>query len=172
MHEASTQMICGFGEGAGGGIRTHKPVRAAVFETAAYTVPPRRRSIRSFRSTSSATDAGGSTTRLLVYRSCACPARGAVRRAIDARGVSKPYYRRCYISRKAGTAGHWSDAHHDRSYILPRSSRSWCAASSRQSEPRLILFLYTRPSPLYRRTHPGKLKSRVNRAAGVSIAYL
>ena len=31
-----------FVRGAGGGIRTHNPVRGAVFETAAYTVPPRR----------------------------------------------------------------------------------------------------------------------------------
>lgn len=29
-------------EGAGEGIRTLNPVRGAVFETAAYTVPPRR----------------------------------------------------------------------------------------------------------------------------------
>jgi hypothetical protein len=28
--------------GAGGGIRTHNPVRGAIFETAAYTIPPRR----------------------------------------------------------------------------------------------------------------------------------
>jgi hypothetical protein len=27
---------------AGGGIRTLKPVRAVVFETTAYTIPPRR----------------------------------------------------------------------------------------------------------------------------------
>ena len=29
-------------KGAGGGTRTHKPLRAMVFETIAYTVPPRR----------------------------------------------------------------------------------------------------------------------------------
>src|SRR5262245_55727243 len=28
--------------GAGGGIRTHNPLPGAVFETAAYSVPPRR----------------------------------------------------------------------------------------------------------------------------------
>src|SRR5688572_13627301 len=32
-------------EGAGGGIRTHKPLRAMVFETIAYPIPPRRRDV-------------------------------------------------------------------------------------------------------------------------------
>ena len=33
-----TEEICG----AGGGIRTLNPVRGLVFETSAYTIPPRR----------------------------------------------------------------------------------------------------------------------------------
>src|SRR5262249_33904135 len=37
-----TPIQVGFGAGAGGGSRTHKPLPGAVFETAAYTVPPRR----------------------------------------------------------------------------------------------------------------------------------
>lgn len=36
------RMNTGMRKGAGGGTRTHKPVRAAVFETAAYTIPPHR----------------------------------------------------------------------------------------------------------------------------------
>lgn len=41
--EQWSKNFTGLLTGAGGGIRTHNPMRGAVFETAAYSVPPRRR---------------------------------------------------------------------------------------------------------------------------------
>ena len=54
-------------KGAGEGIRTLNPIRGAVFETAAYTVPPRRPacSSHSVRDAPAATQASGHAARLV-----------------------------------------------------------------------------------------------------------